>query len=188
MLVFALIPAAIYTLSYLPYAWAEGDSSLTGLVGAMWENQKYMLSYHSGVTDTHPYSSRWYQWLFDIRPILYYMDNSVPGYTTRFAAFVNPVVCWGGLLAVLACAVQAVRRRCARALLFPSVLFLILALCYVFYSLSEQEELIAWKPAMYAVTAGAAALYALFYPVLVGIQIPSWYGTCLLRWLPSWPF
>ena len=109
-------------------------------------------------------------------------------------------------------AVQAVRRRCARALFivigylaqlvpwffigritfayhyFPSVLFLILALCYVFYSLSEQEELIAWKPAMYAVTAGAAALYALFYPVLVGIQIPSWYGTCLLRWLPSWPF
>ena len=212
VLVFALIPAAIYTLSYLPYAWAEGDSSLTGLVGAMWENQKYMLSYHSGVTDTHPYSSRWYQWLFDIRPILYYMDNSVPGYTTRFAAFVNPVVCWGGLLAVLACAVQAVRRRCARALFivigylaqlvpwffigritfayhyFPSVLFLILALCYVFYSLSEQEELIAWKPAMYAITAGAAALYALFYPVLVGIQIPSWYGTCLLRWLPSWPF
>ena len=107
---------------------------------------------------------------------------------------------------------QAVRRRCARALFivigylaqlvpwffigritfayhyFPSVLFLILALCYVFYSLSEQEELIAWKPAMYAITAGAAALYALFYPVLVGIQIPSWYGTCLLRWLPSWPF
>ncbi len=212
VLVFALIPAAIYTLSYLPYAWAEGDSSLTGLVGAMWENQRYMLSYHSGVTDTHPYSSRWYQWLFDIRPILYYMDNSVPGYTTRFAAFVNPVVCWGGLLAVLACAAQAVRRRCAKALFivigylaqlvpwffigritfayhyFPSVLFLILALCYVFYSLSEQEELIAWKPAMYAVTAGAAALFALFYPVLVGIQIPSWYGTCLLRWLPSWPF
>lgn len=212
VLVFALIPAAIYTLSYLPYAWAEGDSSLTGLVGAMWENQKYMLSYHSGVTDTHPYSSRWYQWLFDIRPILYYMDNSVPGYTTRFAAFVNPVVCWGGLLAVLACAAQAVRRRCAKALFivigylaqlvpwffigritfayhyFPSVPFLILALCYVFYSLSEQEELIAWKPAMYAVTAGAAALYALFYPVLAGIQIPSWYGTCLLRWLPSWPF
>ena len=27
-----------------------------------------------------------------------------------------------------------------------------------------------------------------FYPVLVGIQSPSWYGTCLLRWLPSWPF
>ncbi|UQT48748.1 hypothetical protein M5E87_00985 [Flavonifractor plautii] len=62
----------------------------------------------------------------------------------------------------LACAAQAVRRRCTKALFivigylaqlvpwffigritfayhyFPSVLFLILALCYVFYSLSEQ--------------------------------------------------
>ncbi len=196
-------PAAIYTLSYLPYACAEGDSSLTGLVGAMWENQKYMLSYHSGVTDTHPYSSRWYQWLFDIRPILYYMDNSVPGYTTRFAAFVNPVVCWGGLLAVLACAAQAVRRRCAKALFivigylaqlvpwffigritfayhyFPSVLFLILALCYVFYSLSEQEELIAWKPAMYAVTAGPRPS--------TPCSIPCWWASrSLLVWdLPA---
>ena len=212
VLAFALIPAAIYTLSYLPYAQAEGDAGLAGLIGAMWENQKYMLSYHSGVTDSHPYSSRWYQWLLDIRPILYYMDNSVPGYTTRFAAFVNPVVCWGGLLAVVSCAVQAVRRRCARALFifigylaqlvpwffigritfayhyFPSVLFLVLALCYVFHTLAEREEMVNWKPAMFAVTGGAVGLYALFYPVLVGIQIPTWYSNNVLGWFPSWPF
>lgn len=212
VLVFAVIPSAIYTLSYLPYAMAEGDTSLTGLIGAMWENQKYMLSYHSGVTDSHPYASRWYQWLFDIRPILYYMDNDVAGYTTRFAAFVNPVVCWGGLLAVASCAVQAVRRRCARALFifigylaqlvpwffigritfayhyFPSVLFLVLALCYVFHTLAEREEMVNWKPAMFAVTGGAVGLYALFYPVLVGIQIPTWYSNNVLGWFPSWPF
>ena len=212
VLVFAVIPAAIYTLSYLPYAMAEGDTSLTGLISAMWENQKYMLSYHSGVTDSHPYSSRWYQWLFDIRPILYYMDNDVAGYTTRFAAFVNPVVCWGGLLAVASCAVQAVRRRCAKALFifigylaqlvpwffigritfayhyFPSVLFLVLALCYVFHTLAEREEMVNWKPAMFAVTGGAVGLYALFYPVLVGIQIPTWYSNNVLGWFPSWPF
>ena len=212
VLVFAAIPAAIYTLSYLPYAMSEGDTSLTGLIGAMWENQKYMLSYHSGVTDSHPYASRWYQWLFDIRPILYYMDNDVAGYTTRFAAFVNPVVCWGGLLAVASCAVQAVRRRCAKALFifigylaqlvpwffigritfayhyFPSVLFLVLALCYVFHTLAEREEMVNWKPAMFAVTGGAVGLYALFYPVLVGIQIPTWYSNNVLGWFPSWPF
>ena len=212
VLVFAVIPAAIYTLSYLPYAMAEGDTSLTGLISAMWENQKYMLSYHSGVTDSHPYSSRWYQWLFDIRPILYYMDNDVAGYTTRFAAFVNPVVCWGGLLAVVACGFHGIVRRSGRALFifigylaqlvpwlfigritfayhyFPSVLFLVLALCYVFHTLAQKEELVRWKPAMYAVTGGAVALYALFYPVLVGITYPTWYGTCVLRWFPSWPF
>ena len=202
----------IYILSYLPYAAASGDTSLSNLLHEVWENQKYMLSYHQGVTDTHPYSSRWYQWLLDIRPILYYMDNSVAGETTRFAAFVNPVVCWGGLLAVVACGFHGIVRRSGRALFifigylaqlvpwffigritfayhyFPSVLFLVLALCYVFHTLAQKEELVRWKPAMYAVTGGAVALYALFYPVLVGITYPTWYGTCVLRWFPSWPF
>ena len=195
VLVFAVIPAAIYTLSYLLCHGGGGQPASPALIGAMWENQKYMLSYHSGVTDSTLFL-RWYQWLFDIRPILYYMDNDVAGYTTRFAAFVNPVICWGGLLAVASCAVQAVRRRCARALFifigylaqlvpwffigritfayhyFPSVLFLVLALCYVFHTLAEREEMVNWKPAMFAVTGGAVGLYALFYPVLVGIQTP----------------
>ena len=274
VLVFAVIPAIIYVLSYLPYAAASGDLSLGNLLSEMWENQKYMLSYHNGVTSSHPYSSRWYEWLVNARPILYYMDNSVAGVTTRFAAFLNPVVCWGGLVAMLVCAAQAFRPLWAKltffglsglggaasaawvtgvfdpetdtqtrllclvliaALLalylvlgwfvsrtfrqsspialfiligylaqlvpwffigritfayhyFPSVLFLILALCYVFYTLSKKEEMIRWKPAMYAVTGVAAALYALFYPALVGITYPSWYGTCILKWFPAWPF
>lgn len=274
VLVFALIPAVIYVLSYLPYAAASGDLSPANLLKEMWENQKYMLTYHQGVTASHPYASRWYQWLVNARPILYYMDNTVPGVTTRFAAFLNPVVCWGGLAAMLLCAVQAFRSLWARrafflvsglagaasaawvtglfdpetdasirllalALIaaclvlylalgwaagqtiphaspialfilvgylaqlapwfligritfayhyFPSVLFLILALCYVFYTLSQKEEMIRWKPAMYGLTGGAVALYALFYPALVGIPYPTWYGACVLKWFPSWPF
>ena len=274
LLCFALIPAVIYTLSYLPYASASGDLSLGSLIKEMWENQKYMLSYHSGVTDSHPYSSRWYEWLVNARPILYYMDNAVPGVTTRFAAFLNPVVCWGGLAAMVLCAAQAFRRfqsklaffllsglagaaaalwvngvfdpegdpqtrllvllltaAClalylaagllasrsfrqnspiARFILigylaqlvpwfligritfayhyFPSVLFLILALCYLFHSLSQKEDMVPWKGPMYAVTGGAVLLFVLFYPVLVGITYPSWYGTYFLKWFPAWPF
>ena len=71
---------------------------------------------------------------------------------------------------------------------FPSVLFLVLALCYVFHTLAEREEMVNWKPAMFAVTGGAVGLYALFYPVLVGIQIPTWYSNNVLGWFPSWPF
>ena len=29
---------------------------------------------------------------------------------------------------------------------FPSVLFLVLALCYVFHTLAEREEMVNWKP------------------------------------------
>ena len=41
---------------------------------------------------------------------------------------------------------------------------------------------------MYGVTAGAVGLYVLFYPVLTGVMVPTWYGLNLLKWMPSWPF
>lgn len=178
VLCFALIPAVIYTLSYWPYAQANGDTSLRGLIDVMLDNQKYMFTYHKGVTDSHPYSSRWYQWILNIRPILYYLDTSVPGMKTAFGAFSNPVVCWAGLLAVVSAAVQMVRRRCGRALFivigylsqlvpwmfigritfeyhyFPSILFLTIALAYVFNDLAELRPP-RWKGAVYGVTGGA---------------------------------
>lgn len=209
---FVLLPAVIYLLSYLPYAQAKGDLSLDGLFRTMWENQTYMLSYHQGVHDSHPYSSRWYQWLVDGRPILYYLDStSVPGYKSAFGAFSNPAVCWGGLFAILAITIQIGIRRCGKALFiliaylsqlvpwifigrttfayhyFPSLLFLVFALSYVFCDLLETQT-VGGKRAVYAFTGTTAALYALFYPVLIGLSIPTWYSTYLLRWLPSWPF
>lgn len=211
VLCFALIPAVIYTLSYWPYSQANGDTSLRGLIDVMLDNQKYMFTYHKGVTDSHPYSSRWYQWILNIRPILYYLDTSVPGMKTAFGAFSNPVVCWAGLLAVVSAAVQMVRRRCGQALFivigylsqlvpwmfigritfeyhyFPSILFLTIALAYVFNDLAELRPP-RWKGAVYGVTGGAVALYALFYPVLVGVTVPTWYSAVFLRWMPSWPF
>lgn len=214
VLCFVVIPAVIYTLSYLPYAQAKGDVSLQGLVGTMWENQKYMLHYHEGVHDPHPYSSRWYQWIVDARPILYYLDGTsgaAQGLKAAFGAFSNPVVCWAGLFALLSTAVQAVRRRCAKALFivvgylaqllpwtlifrttfeyhyFPSTLFLVLALCYVFNDLAEANAK-GWRTAVYGLTGGAVALYFAFYPVLVGMMAPTWYTTNFLKWLPSWPF
>jgi hypothetical protein len=59
-----------------------------------------MFSYHVGVTATHPYSSRWYQWLLNIRPILYYLDYLPDGRKVSIAAFLNPMLCWGGLLSL----------------------------------------------------------------------------------------
>ena len=211
VLCFVLIPAVIYLLSYLPYVQAKGDVSLSSLWREMWDNQKYMFTYHQGVHDSHPYSSRWYQWLVDARPILYYLDStSVPGCKTAFAAFSNPVLCWGGLLAILSLAVHLFRNRCGKALLiligyfsqlapwfaigritfayhyFPSILFLALAMSYLFDALLEVEP--KGKKAVYAITGTAVGLYAVFYPVLIGLSIPNWYSSNLLRWFPSWPF
>lgn len=211
-LTFVAIPAVIYTLSYLPYLWAYGGSSLSDLISIMWDNQIYMFTYHSGVTASHPYSSTWYEWILNLHPILYYLDyDLVAGTQTSFGAFLNPVVCWGGLLAMMSMVVQVITKKCTVALFilvgylsqlvpwmfvsritfayhyFPSSLFLILALAYVFNHLITLRGNHSTKM-IYGLVGGSTLLYALYYPVLVGIAIPSWYGSLVLKWLPNWPF
>ncbi len=212
VLSFVAIPVVIYTLSYLPYLWAYGGNSLSQLIDIMWDNQLYMFTYHSGVTASHPYSSVWYEWVLNLRPILYYLDyDLVAGTQTSFGAFLNPVVCWGGLLAMISMVVQVITKKCTVALFilvgylsqlvpwmfvsritfayhyFPSSLFLILALGYVFNHLLTIRGNSANKM-IYGMAGGATLLYGLYYPVLVGIAIPSWYGSLVLKWLPNWPF
>lgn len=104
VLCFVVIPGVIYTLSYIPYASAQGEVTVPSVIKAMVENQKYMLNYHKGVNEPHGYSSRWYQWIVDGRPILYYLDSNQAastGLKTAFGAFNNPIVSWAGLLAIL---------------------------------------------------------------------------------------
>ena len=251
-------------------------SGSENIVDIMLQNQHFMLTYHEGVHTPHPYSSRWYQWIVDARPILYYLDNtshSAEGLKAAFGCFNNPLVCWGGLLAILSCAARSFRRTAAKwacflllaaaaiaacvavdglldpelepaafgghllvmvlALLaylglcalavwgagpadgralflligylsqlmpwmligritfeyhyFPSTLFLTLALSLVFHEWAERAPR-GWRTPVYGFTAAAVVLYAAFYPVLVGLLVPTWYTSDLLKWLPSWPF
>ena len=41
--------------------------------------------------------------------------------------------------------------------------------------------------AIYGFTGYTVALYAVFYPALIGLYTPLWYNSILLRWFPSWP-
>lgn len=179
-------------------------------VDIMLKNQHYMFTYHEGVHTPHPYSSRWYQWIVDARPILYFRDTEhVPGSKALFCAFDNPVVSWAGLLCVLGTAIETFRRKSARALFiligyfsqlvpwmlifritfayhyFPSVLFLVFAIAYVMDGMLERGKKYC-SLAVYGLTGLAVVLYAAFYPVLVGLYIPNWYAKAL-QWLPSWP-
>lgn len=90
------------------YTGGEGFQAASipkdSLPGIMADNQWFMLTYHEGVHAAHPYSSRWYQWLVDARPILYYLDNksgAAQELKAAFGCFNNPIVCWAGLLAML---------------------------------------------------------------------------------------
>lgn len=208
---FVLMPGMIYYASYYPYGAARGLHG-AGMyftreyAAIVLENQRFMFTYHAGLVATHPYSSRWWQWLLDLRPILYYLSYG-DGTVSTIGAFVNPLLCWGGLLALPVLAYRAVRHdRTALFLLvgylaqvlpwvfisrltfeyhyFAATLFLVLALGYVFDRLRQR----GYFGIVYAFTAASGALFALFYPVLTGVTVSRSYAWNVLKWLPDWPF
>ncbi len=212
---FVIIPAIIYYLSYIPYGTAIGLSVSGGMLWSreyfdiFWQNQEFMFGYHAGLEATHPYSSNWYQWILDIRPILYYRSYNAAGTAkSAISSFGNPVIWWGGLLAIVAMVHRLVSRRDGKALFillgyaaqllpwviisrivfvyhyFPSTLFLVLALSYMFSVIWERGA----KGVVVAFTAAAGALFLFFYPSISGAEATTWYTETFLRWLPnSWP-
>ena len=216
-LFFIIVPAIIYCLSYIPYGLSDGMTLRGGMLWdsryyrIIWNNQTSMLSYHSKLVAEHPYSSWWYQWIVDGRPILYF--NSYSGdMRSTFAAFGNPAVWWGGFIAMVILVSRTVRRRDGKALFiligylsqllpwvavsrivfvyhyFPSTLFLVIALAYVFNALIDRGRG-RFMQAIYGYTASAGVVFAMFYPALTGVYAPNWYFRYFLRWIPeAWPF
>lgn len=216
LLFFIIIPACIYYLSYIPYGKAAGMSGLSMLFSKDYlkivvDNQKFMYTYHSNVHASHPYSSRWYQWIFDIRPILYYLEYSDDLQTiSSFGAFVNPLLCWSGLIAIGVMFYFSLWRKDRRATFiligylaqlipwiiitrttfeyhyFGCTVFLVLAISYIFQTMRVGNK--KWKLPVFAYTILSLLLFIQFYPVLTGIPRSSAYSNAFLSWLPSWPF
>ncbi|MGI5971758.1 MAG: phospholipid carrier-dependent glycosyltransferase [Oscillospiraceae bacterium] len=206
-LMFIVVPAAIYCLTYIAYA-VNGEKFTLSIV---LENQKYMFNYHSGVSQDHPYASRWYMWIADARPILYYLNYISDNIRSSFAAFNNPLLSWSGLIAQISLCALFPRIRDKRILFltvgylaqivpwifisrttfayhyYPSMLFLILAICYVADRL-ESLNVPYHRAAMWGFGAVAGMLFCLFYPVLSGVPVSELYANIFLRWFPSWPF
>jgi dolichyl-phosphate-mannose--protein O-mannosyl transferase len=215
LLFFVLVPACIYYLSYWPYGTAKGMHGLGMLFSkdylrTVWDNQKYMLSYHSNVTASHPYSSVWWQWVLDIRPILYYLEYLPGNREQSIGAWLNPLLCWGGLCAMVCMVYQAAvkRDRAAAFILigylaqlvpwlfvkrvvfeyhyFPSSVFLLLALAHVFRTMELRRAGTKRMILSYAIV--SVVLFAAFYPALTGIEVPRAYDLKFLKWLGTWPF
>lgn len=206
---FVALPLGIYYISYWPYGVCEGLSGVKMLFSGDYlrivlDNQRYMFSYHSDLVATHPYSSKWYQWVLDIRPILYYANYEAE---TRsiIMAFTSPLLCWGGLLGMIAVGRRSLSDKRAGFILlgylaqllpwvlvsrltfayhyFPSEIFLVAGLGYVLSKLEERGE----KRFTVASIAIAVGLFALFYPCLSGAEASNTYCQFLLRWFPTWP-
>lgn len=212
---FVAVPVLIYYFSYFPYGTAAGMKGIGMFFSReyaqlVWDNQTFMFNYHSGLVAEHPYSSRWYQWLLNIRPILYYLEYFNDGTRSSFGAFVNPLLCWAGLLCLPALAYTAIARRDGKSAFillgylaqlvpwmpigrltfeyhyFPCTIFLVLALGYVFKLIRLHTR--RWKLYIGSFAALSVLLFVMFYPALSGMVVDNARASELLGWLPTWPF
>ncbi len=216
---YIIIPVAIYCLSYFQNGITAGMTIKDGMLWdpkyyqLIWNNQTFMFDYHSKLVATHSYSSAWYQWISDARPILYYRDTSMGGgLKSSFASFGNPIVWWGGLLAIIAMVYRVIKFKDSKALFifigyfaqlapwlvitrvvfiyhyFPCVLFMVIALCHILNTIWERAQG-RYKLAVYGYAGSAVLLFGAFYPVLSGIPVSEFYTKYFLRWIPfAWPF
>ena len=207
---FVLIPALIYYLSYIPYGNAQNCRPFSyEYTKIVLDNQKFMLSYHSAVNAEHPYSSRWYQWILNIRPILYYLEYFVDGSRSSIAAFLNPALCWGGFLFLFVLLYTAIFRRCKTAAFilisylaqvlpwvfisrttfeyhyFAGSVFLVLTISYVFDILRKNIK--SWRRLCIGFAAVSTVLFVMFYPALSGARVDNKLASAIMGWLPSWP-
>ncbi len=204
---FVFIPIFIYCMSYIPYTHVEGANG--SLLDVVWSNQKYMYNYHSKLTSPHGYSSEWWSWILDIRPIWYYHGTTAEGLRSTIASFGNPIIWWSGIVALFSSCYIAMKKgdkKIAFVLigyacqLFPWIIvfracfiyhyfsclpFLILFIVYVAKHLTDTKVIRRRTVCIYI--AIVAVVFVLFYPAISGMVVPESYIE-KLRILPTWWF
>lgn len=201
---FVIIPVIIYTLSYIPFR----DNSTDGLITRMIHNQITMFDYHSNLVSEHSFSSRWYQWPLMTRPIWFYSGHVSDTVSEGISSFGNPLVWWAGIGCFIYMLYLIVKKRDRRACFltvaylaqyvpwmfvtrttyiyhyFPSVPFVTMMVGYTLFAFAKDRP--RRKALVFAYTAAAIGLFALFYPVLSGHGVSLSFADTWLKWFESW--
>lgn len=199
---FIVIPIGIYLASYIPFFLRPENTSLKDL----WDLQLRMYHYHADLEATHPFTSPWYLWPLDIKPVWYYQGKVRDGFIASISVFGNPIIWWSGILGILYCFKEAIVERdkeytflsigilsvylpyvlVSRIMFlyhyFPVVPLMILALVGLLKVLDEKFKrfhIIRWFSVL------SILGFIFFYPIYSGATIPRWYAN-LTQWIPGW--
>ena len=209
---FVVIPLLIYALSYIPYLNTPNTNGIKSII----DNQSAMFTYHSKtvVETTHPFSSRWYEWLIMKRPVWYYSGTVSDTVKEGISTFGNPAVWWIGIVAFIYTVYLSIVKKDRVSLFlvisylaqlvswipitrttyiyhyFPSVPFVVMMIGYSVFSLynntSSVKSKINYKISSFVYVGIVIALFIMFYPVLSGQPCSVDYVHTFLRWFESW--
>lgn len=188
----SLIVVFVYLLTFTPFITA----------GHTWDQllelHRQMWYYHTHLVATHAYQSVPAQWIFDIRPVWYWVNygqNSISNIYTLG----NPAILWLGLVALILQLKNILRFRYSifyilysiftlpwimspRIMFFyhylPSATFLCVILASYLSSLSSRSRVIA--------LACCSVSLLLISPMLYGFPMPHLYWDTLFKIFPTW--
>ncbi len=181
----------------------------TGSLKAIYWHQLHIYNYHSMLQSTHAYSSEWWSWPLNIKPMAYYRVVK-EGLFSSITVFGNPAIFWTGIVAILYLIYVVIRKATLEAVFILS-LFLALYLPYAFIGrlmfiyhfyyampfmilaiLYFWNDLIHYSSKFYSLfyiyLIIVIALFLLFYPVLSGYKVPKPYVMDYLVWFKGWWF
>ena len=197
-----LWPAIVYLATFAPaFFYKVQPLTLQGLIP--W--QGYMLQLQDSVVKPHTYMSRWWQWVFNIRPIWFLYEN-VDGAQRGVLMLGNPFTMLAGLPALVFClwdGVRGDRLRLGIALLYalavgfwalngkPVQFYYHYALASMFLVAALAVVLAEWWDAgrrwpVFLAGGIALILFAGFYPILAAAPLPRANSYIDYTWLKSW--
>lgn len=203
---FIIIPLTIYVLSYLlfPVIYPSKVEGINGII----EQTKNMFAYHSKLTATHDFASKWYTWPVMYKPVWYYVGNYGGNIKSTIVGIGNPAIWWFGIIASIFTLIMAVLKRNKEYLFilvfilttwlpylfigrvmfmyhyFPTLPFIILAIVALIKFITEKIK----NNSIYLFyVAVVILLFVCFYPVISGMPTTSEYIDSL-KWLSSWIF
>jgi dolichyl-phosphate-mannose--protein O-mannosyl transferase len=198
-----LVPLVVYWLTFIPAMfYAQDPLAPTGFIALTGE----MLHLQNEVVKPHPYQSRWYQWVFDIRPIWFLYENT-DGAQRGVLMLGNPFTMLLGLGGLVWAGVHGLteRRRDALAL-------------FTLYGVALAEWIVSPKPVQFyyhyalpscflmgalalalaemwkggrrvvplTVLAVSVVLFAWFWPILSGAPLADPQAFNRWMWFDSW--
>ncbi|MEA3491977.1 MAG: glycosyltransferase family 39 protein [Campylobacterota bacterium] len=203
ILSYVVVAGIVYLLTFLDIYLHSG--SFEKII----DYQLSMYDYHTTIKSTHPYSSQWWSWTVDYRPMCYYREIE-DGLISSITVFGNPAIFWVGSVSIFYLIYVLIRRATLEAgfillaflgLYLPYIFvdrlmfiyyfyypapFMMLAVVYMLRDLSRYFVL--YRRYYFLYLSIVVGLFLAFYPVLSGYEITKSYVDHGLKWFSGWWF
>ncbi len=195
----ALTYLATWTGWFVTRGWGYREDDV---IGSFFDYHRQIWQFHSNLASPHPYKSPAITWLADLRPTSFFWESQ-DGFATAINPIGNPVLWWGGIVALGFLVSWFFRNRDKLGVLVMTgylagwVPWLIYSerTAFQFYSVSFEPWIalaitlmaIRYRTHKAVVYASVAALaFTIFFlPLYLAISTPLWVWQ-IHMWLPTW--